>query len=85
LVSWRAKKQRIVSRSLSEAECRISDISVRELQWLTFLLHDLRVDTIHPTNLSCDSQVYVCLYFMIFELTLFILPICYMITKSCTT
>ena len=43
LISWKAKKQSTVSWSSSEAEYRALASSTCELQWLTYLLGDLKV------------------------------------------
>jgi len=51
------KKQNIVSRSSSEVEYRALATKICELQWLTFLLLNLQVDVVTPTNLYCDNQV----------------------------
>lgn len=56
LISWRSKKQSTVSRSSSEAEYRALASTVCEIQWLTFLLQDLRVPFITPALLYCNSQ-----------------------------
>ncbi|XP_019415471.1 PREDICTED: uncharacterized protein LOC109326970 [Lupinus angustifolius] len=43
LISWKSKKQNIVSRSSSEAEyCALASASC-EVQWLTYLLRDFKV------------------------------------------
>lgn len=55
LVSRKTKKQSIISHSLSEAEYRALETTISELQWPTFLLHDLRVDIVQPANLLCDN------------------------------
>ena len=57
LVSWKTKKQNIVSHSSSKAEYRALATTVCKLQWLTFLLRDLQVDAVTPANLYCDNQV----------------------------
>ncbi|KAL2325560.1 hypothetical protein Fmac_024618 [Flemingia macrophylla] len=56
LVSWKSKKQQIVSRSSSEAEYRALASTTCELQWLIYLLEDLRVPFIRPALLFCDNQ-----------------------------
>nr|KYP55231.1 hypothetical protein KK1_001438 [Cajanus cajan] len=43
LVSWKAKKQSTVSRSSAKAEYRALASATCELQWLCFLLADLRI------------------------------------------
>ncbi|KHN44566.1 Copia protein, partial [Glycine soja] len=56
LVSWQSKKQSTVSRSSSEAEYRALASTTCELQWLTYLLQDLRVTFVQPATLYCDNQ-----------------------------
>ncbi|XP_029128789.1 uncharacterized protein LOC114916374 [Cajanus cajan] len=43
LISWKSKKQQTVSRSSSEAEYRALASTTYELQWLIYLLEDLRI------------------------------------------
>jgi len=57
LISWKTKKQSIVSRSLSEAEYRALATTACEIQWLTFLLQDLQINIQRSVNLFCDNQV----------------------------
>ena len=56
LISWRSKKQTTVSRSSSEAEYRALASTTCELQWLSFLLRDFRVQLSQPAALYCDNQ-----------------------------
>ena len=56
LVSWRTKKQTTVSRSSSEAEYRALAAATCELQWLTFLLRDMRVQCSRTPVLYCDNR-----------------------------
>lgn len=55
LISWKSKKQHVVSRSSAEAEYRALASAASEVQWLTTLLRDFGI-TIGPTLLFCDSQ-----------------------------
>ncbi|CAH9138265.1 unnamed protein product [Cuscuta epithymum] len=55
-VSWRTKKQSVVSRSSAEAEYRAMAVTVSEILWLRWLLHDLTVPQTGPTSLFCDNQ-----------------------------
>ncbi|XP_019195815.1 PREDICTED: uncharacterized protein LOC109189657 [Ipomoea nil] len=55
LISWKTKKQVTVSRSSSEAEYRVLASTVCEIQWLLYLLEDLKVKPNSPTTLFCDN------------------------------
>ncbi|XP_050211318.1 uncharacterized mitochondrial protein AtMg00810-like [Mercurialis annua] len=55
LVSWRSKKQTTVSRSSSEAEYRALAALTCELQWMQYLLTDLRHKTSMPSTIYCDN------------------------------
>ncbi|XP_019171136.1 PREDICTED: uncharacterized protein LOC109166695 [Ipomoea nil] len=56
LISWKTKKQATVSRSSSEAEYRALASSVCEIQWLLYLMADLKVHPASPSVLFCDNQ-----------------------------
>jgi hypothetical protein len=55
-VSWKTKKQHIVSRSSAEAEYRSMAMTTCELTWLKALLESLGVSHPTPMSLHCDSQ-----------------------------
>ncbi|KAJ0550054.1 putative RNA-directed DNA polymerase [Helianthus annuus] len=55
-ISWKTKKQSVVSRSSAEAEYRAMASTVSEILWVRWLLKDLQVDITGPTNLFCDNQ-----------------------------
>lgn len=55
-VSWRTKKQSVVSRSSAEAEYRAMASTVSEIIWLRWLLDELGVRQHGPTRLYCDNQ-----------------------------
>ena len=48
LISWKTKKQNIVSRSSSETEYRALATICCEVQWLTFLLKDVIYPSTRP-------------------------------------
>ena len=56
LVSWRSKKQSIVSSSSSEAEYRAMATTTCELTWILHLLQDLHVKHDKLVLLYCDNQ-----------------------------
>ncbi|XP_031131940.1 uncharacterized protein LOC116033327 [Ipomoea triloba] len=56
LIAWRSKKQATVSKSSSEAEYRVMASAVCEVQWLTYLLHDLQITPNKPATLFCDNK-----------------------------
>ncbi|GKV17701.1 hypothetical protein SLEP1_g28170 [Rubroshorea leprosula] len=56
LISWRTKKQHVVSRSSTEAEYRAMASVTCELTWLRSLLHVLGISHPQPSLLSCDNQ-----------------------------
>ncbi|CAH9051730.1 unnamed protein product [Cuscuta epithymum] len=55
-ISWRTKKQSVVSRSSAEAEYRAMAVTVSEILWLRWLLRDLTINLTGPTPLYCDNQ-----------------------------
>jgi hypothetical protein len=56
LVTWRSKKQNVVSRSSAEAEFRGMTLGICELLWLKFLLQDVGVNHSQPMKLFCDNK-----------------------------
>ncbi|KAJ0469227.1 putative RNA-directed DNA polymerase [Helianthus annuus] len=56
-VSWKTKKQSVVSRSSAEAEYRAMAATVSEVLWLRWLLQDFNVHIAGPTPMFCDNQV----------------------------
>ena len=55
LISWRSKKQTVVSHSSTEAEYRALADTVSELLWLHWLLQDIGVLHSSATPLHCDN------------------------------
>ncbi|XP_028062619.1 uncharacterized protein LOC114265948 [Camellia sinensis] len=55
LISWSAKKQPTVSRSLTEAEYRSLAHTTAEFTWLTMLLRELQLHSPIPPILWCDN------------------------------
>jgi hypothetical protein len=56
-ISWKSKKQSIVSRSSAKAKYRAMAATVSKLTCLRFLLADLYVEHPHAATLYCDHQV----------------------------
>lgn len=56
LVSWRSKKQSVVSQSTAEAEYRSMAICLCEMLWMRGLLSELRLLIGGPLKLWCDNQ-----------------------------
>ncbi|KAJ0735747.1 putative RNA-directed DNA polymerase [Helianthus annuus] len=54
-VSWKSKKQSVVSRSSAEAEYRAMATTVSEILWMRWLLKDLDTIQAAPTTLFCDN------------------------------
>ena len=56
LVSWKSKKQAVVSVSSTEAEYRAMASTTREVVWLRRLLADMGVSLSQPTPMYCDNK-----------------------------
>ena len=56
LISWKSKKQNVVSRSSTEAEYRATASTTNEIVWLHWLLNDMGVSLFTPTPLYCDNK-----------------------------
>jgi hypothetical protein len=56
LISWKSKKQSIISQSFTEAEYRVMTSTTKEIVWLRWLLANMRVFFSHPTHMYCDNQ-----------------------------
>ena len=56
LVTWKSKKQKIVSCSSAEAEYRAMRKLTSELIWIRNLLRDLGIETTTPITMHCDNQ-----------------------------
>ena len=57
LVSWKSKKQSIVSRSSAESEYRAMAQSVCKIMWIRQLLMEVDIETSLPVKFLCDNQV----------------------------
>lgn len=56
VLSWKSKKQQVVSSSSAESEYRSMAAACRETVWLTRLLADLQVIVPRPIQLLCDNK-----------------------------
>ncbi|KAL1190145.1 Retrovirus-related Pol polyprotein from transposon RE1 [Cardamine amara subsp. amara] len=56
LVTWKSKKQKVVSCSSAESEYRAMRKLTEELIWLKALLSDLGIETTRPITMHCDNQ-----------------------------
>ena len=56
LISWRSKKQSVVTRSSTEAEYRALTDTIAEFLWLRWLLQNLGVDCSTTVPIHCDNQ-----------------------------
>ena len=56
LVSWRSKKQAVVSRSTAEAEYRALSQGLCEMLWVKYLLSELKLLRKGPLKVWCDNQ-----------------------------
>ncbi|RVX05223.1 Retrovirus-related Pol polyprotein from transposon RE1 [Vitis vinifera] len=56
LISWKSKKQDVVTRSSAEAEYRAMCLATCELIWLKHLLRELRFGKDEQMKLICDNQ-----------------------------
>jgi len=56
LISWKSKKQSIVSQSSTEAKYHAMTSTTKEIVWLRWLLADMGVSFSHPTPMYCDNQ-----------------------------
>jgi hypothetical protein len=55
-ISWKSKKQAVISRSSAEAELRALATTTAEIIWLRWLLNDLGVSCDTPTPPLCDNM-----------------------------
>ena len=56
MVSWKSKKQNVVSRSSAESEYRAMAQSTCEVMWINNLLSEAGFKAPIPTKVWCDNQ-----------------------------
>mgnify|MGYP003703499451 CR=1 FL=1 len=56
LITWRSKKQHVVSHSSVEAEFKAMAQGICELLWVKMILKDLKIVFQEPMVLYCDEQ-----------------------------
>ena len=56
LVTWRSKKQTVVSKSCRKAEFRAMSKGIDEAMWIKYLLEKLRISYIKPIIIYCDNK-----------------------------
>jgi hypothetical protein len=56
LVTWRSKKQHVVSRSSAESELRALALGICEGMWIQRLLKELGMESLTPIQMHCDNQ-----------------------------
>ena len=56
LISWKCKKQQVVSRSLAESEYRSMATVTSEVVWLIALLKTFGLEHNHAASLYCDNK-----------------------------
>ena len=56
LVTWRSKKQSVVSKSSTEAEFRAMSSGIDEVLWIRGILQDLRIPYEEPIRVLCDNR-----------------------------
>ena len=56
LVTWRSKKQSVVSKSSTEAEFRAMSKGIDEVMWIKYLLDNLQIPYIKPIIIRCDNK-----------------------------
>jgi hypothetical protein len=61
LVSWRNKKQTVVSKSTAKAEYRAMSQGLSEMLWVRNLLSELKLLREGPLNVRCDNRSAICI------------------------
>ena len=56
LVTWRSKKQNLISKSTTEAEFCAMSKGIDEVMWIRNLLEELQIPYIMPVAIRCDNK-----------------------------
>lgn len=56
MVSWKMKKQNMVSLSSAKAEYRSMPSTICEIQWLIYLLYEFQLKPSLPVMIHCDNK-----------------------------
>ena len=57
LISWKSKKQSVVSQSSAKLEYRAMTQSVCEIMWIHQLVMEVGIETSVPAKLWCDNKI----------------------------
>jgi len=58
-VTWRSKKQHVISRSSAKFEFRALALGIYGGMWIQKLFKELGVESINPIMMHCDNQVVI--------------------------
>ena len=55
-MTWRSKKQNVVSKSSIEAEFRAMSSGIDEVLWIQGIVHELKIPYEEPIRVLCDNR-----------------------------
>ena len=84
LISWKSKKQDVVTRSSAKAKYRVMALATCELIWLKQLFQELRIGKNEQVTLVCDNQaaLHIASYPIFHERTKHIEVVCHFIREK---
>ena len=56
LVTWRSKKQSVISKSSTKAEFHAMSKGIDEVMWIWNILDELKIPCIKPIDICCDNK-----------------------------